>query len=97
MKKRNLKRVGAMAMAAALTLGMVPATAYAAGPLVRVASDSDVQMSSDPEAVYVNSYSGTERSENFNDNWKFYLGDASGAEDPGFNDSSWEQVNLPHD
>ena len=39
MKKRNLKRVGAMAMAAALTLGMVPATAYAAGALVRVALD----------------------------------------------------------
>lgn len=96
-EEAQFKRVGAMAMAAALTLGMVPATAYAAGPLVRVASDSDVQMSSDPEAVYVNSYSGTERSENFNDNWKFYLGDASGAEDPGFNDSSWEQVNLPHD
>ena len=97
MKKRNLRGVGAMAMAAVLTLGMVPGTVYAAGPQVRVASDSDVQMSSDPEAVYVNSYSGTERSENFNDNWKFYLGDASGAEQPGFNDSSWEQVNLPHD
>ena len=97
MKKRNLRGVGAMAMAAVLTLGMVPGTVYAAGPQVRVASDSDVQMSSDPEAVYVNSYSGTERSENFNDNWKFYLGDASGAEEPGFNDSSWEQVNLPHD
>ena len=95
MKKRNLRGVGAMAMAAVLTLGMVPGTVYAAGPQVRVASDSDVQMSSDPEAVYVNSYSGTERSENFNDNWKFYLGDASGAEEPGFNDSSWEQVNLP--
>ena len=97
MKKRNLRGVGAMAMAAVLTLGMVPGTVYAAGPQVRVASDSDVQMSSDPEAVYVNSYSGTERSENFNDNWKFYLGDASGAEEPGFNDSSWDQVNLPHD
>ena len=97
MKKRNLRGVGAMAMAAVLTLGMVPGTVYAAGPQVRVASDSDVQMSSDPEAVYVNSYSGSERSENFNDNWKFYLGDASGAEEPGFNDSSWDQVNLPHD
>ena len=97
MKKRNLRGVGAMAMAAVLTLGMVPGTVYAAGPQIRVASDSDVQMSSDPEAVYVNSYSGTERSENFNDNWKFYLGDASGAEEPGFNDSSWDQVNLPHD
>ena len=62
-------------MAAALAAGMIiPTTVFAAGPVVKVGTDSDVQMSSDPEAVYVNSYSGTERSENFNDNWKFYLG-----------------------
>ena len=85
-------------MAAALAAGMIiPTTVFAAGPVVKVGTDSSVQMSSDPEAVYVNNYTGTTRSENFNDNWKFYMGDASGAEDPGFNDSSWEQVNLPHD
>ena len=38
MKKRNLRGVGAMAMAAVLTLGMVPGTVYAAGPQIRVAS-----------------------------------------------------------
>lgn len=97
MKKRNYKRIGAMAMAAVMTIGMVPTSVLAAGPLVKVASDSSVQMSSDPEVVYVNNYSGSVRSENFNENWKFYLGDASGAEEPGFNDSSWTQVNLPHD
>ena len=85
-------------MAAALAAGMIiPTTVFAAGPVVRVGTDSSVQMSSDPEAVYVNNYTGTTRSENFNDNWKFYMGDAAGAESPAFNDSSWEQVNLPHD
>ena len=85
-------------MAAALAAGMIiPTTVFAAGPVVKVGTDSSVQMSSDPEAVYVNSYTGTTRSENFNDNWKFYMGDAAGAENPAFNDSSWEQVNLPHD
>lgn len=85
-------------MAAALAAGMIiPTTVFAAGPVVRVGTDSSVQMSSDPEAVYVNNYTGTTRSENFNDNWKFYMGDAAGAENPAFNDSSWEQVNLPHD
>lgn len=85
-------------MAAALAAGMIiPTTVFAAGPVVRVGTDSSVQMSSDPEAVYVNSYTGTTRSENFNDNWKFYMGDAAGAENPAFNDSTWEQVNLPHD
>lgn len=85
-------------MAAALAAGMIiPTTVFAAGPVVKVGTDSSVQMSSDPEVVYVNSYTGTTRSENFNDNWKFYMGDAAGAESPAFNDSSWEQVNLPHD
>lgn len=85
-------------MAAALAAGMIiPTTVFAAGPVVKVGTDSKVQMSSDPEAVYVNNYTGTTRSENFNDNWKFYMGDAAGAENPAFNDSSWEQVNLPHD
>lgn len=98
MKRKDLKRKGAAAIAAVLAAGMVvPSMAFAAGPAVRVGSDSSVQMSSEPEAVYVNSYDGAVRSENFNDNWKFYLGDAAGAEDPGFNDSTWEQVNLPHD
>lgn len=98
MKKRQLKRKGAAAVAAVLSAGMVfPSAAFASGPVVKTASDSSVQMSSDPEVVYVNNYAGTTRSENFNDNWKFYLGDASGAEEPGYNDSSWEQVALPHD
>lgn len=77
MKKGTWKRKGAAALAATLAAGLVvPSAVYAAGPSVRVGSDSDVQMSSDPEAVYVNNYSGTERSENFNDNWKFQMGDA---------------------
>ena len=98
MKKNDLKRKGAAVIAAALAAGMIiPSMALAAGPSVKVGSDSAVQMSSDPEVVYVNNYAGTTRSENFNDNWKFYLGDTSGAENPGFDDSGWAQVNLPHD
>ncbi len=33
---------------------------------------------------------------NFNQNWKFYRGDATGAEVTSFNDASWETVHLPH-
>lgn len=95
---KKIKRQGSAVIAAVLATWMViPSMASAAGVSVRVGSDSDVQMSSDPEAVYVNNYTGTERSENFNDNWKFYLGDAAGAEAPAFDDSSWESVDLPHD
>ena len=33
----------------------------------------------------------------FNDNWKFNLGDIDNAQEPGFNDSSWRSLSLPHD
>ena len=33
---------------------------------------------------------------NFNTDWKFYRGDSSGAEATSFDDSSWENVCLPH-
>ncbi len=29
--------------------------------------------------------------------WRFHLGDLSGAEKPGFPDSSWRRLDLPHD
>ncbi|MBO9204393.1 MULTISPECIES: sugar-binding domain-containing protein [Niastella] len=32
-----------------------------------------------------------------NYDWRFYKGDAPGAEKPAFNDASWRTVNLPHD
>jgi beta-galactosidase/beta-glucuronidase len=34
--------------------------------------------------------------QNFNPGWKFQLGDFSTAEKPGFDDSAWESVGLPH-
>lgn len=33
----------------------------------------------------------------FDDNWKFYKGDAAGAETTAFNDGSWRNIDLPHD
>ncbi|HJT72348.1 MAG TPA: beta-galactosidase GalB, partial [Terriglobales bacterium] len=38
-----------------------------------------------------------ERRVNFDGNWRFYKGDAPGAENPGFNDSQWKLLRLPHD
>ncbi len=35
--------------------------------------------------------------ENFNNDWKFFLGDAQGAEEILFDDSNWRILNLPHD
>jgi beta-galactosidase len=33
----------------------------------------------------------------FNEDWRFYKGDARGAENPAFDDSHWRQIRLPHD
>ncbi|HLN55803.1 MAG TPA: glycoside hydrolase family 2 TIM barrel-domain containing protein [Bacteroidales bacterium] len=33
----------------------------------------------------------------FDDEWKFFRGDTSGAENSGFDDSSWRSLDLPHD
>jgi beta-galactosidase len=33
----------------------------------------------------------------FNDGWRFLKGEAAGAEQPGFADSAWREVQLPHD
>jgi beta-galactosidase len=32
-----------------------------------------------------------------NDNWRFLRGDVAGAEQPGFDDTQWRQVLVPHD
>lgn len=78
----------------------------AATPLARawaeiepeVRSMSSTQMSSEPELVYINTVGDSAaRVQNFNQNWKFYLGDASGADGEQFDDSAWKNVDLPHD
>lgn len=37
------------------------------------------------------------KTENFNKNWKFNLGEVHGVQNPAFNDSQWRVLNLPHD
>lgn len=33
----------------------------------------------------------------FNDGWRFHRGDAPGADNPGFDDSGWRTLDVPHD
>lgn len=35
--------------------------------------------------------------ENFNFGWRFHAGEVAGAEQPGFDDSTWRVVDVPHD
>jgi beta-galactosidase len=90
--------MGAAFLAAVLFMQSVGITAFAAGDEVTLNSESATQMASTSEIVYVNSYNDPSvRSQNFDSNWKFYLGDASGAENPTYDDSQWETLDLPHD
>lgn len=98
--KKKCKRT--IAAVAALVFAMQGAAilppAYAARPLVSTFAESSSQMNSEPEVVYVSRYGQSkQRTESFVDNWKFYLGDASGAEKTNYNDASWRQIDLPHD
>ena len=45
----------------------------------------------------VNDVYNGRRGSSFNDNWKFQIGDVSGAENISFNDSAWRKLSLPHD
>ncbi len=33
----------------------------------------------------------------FDQDWRFFKGDAAGAESPGFDDSAWRKLDVPHD
>lgn len=51
-----------------------------------------------PEKTFAAAEAGTDdREVNFNGNWKFNFGDEEGAEAVAFDDSSWEDEQLPHD
>jgi beta-galactosidase len=39
----------------------------------------------------------SKRDQNFDSEWKFTRGDASGADNPSFDDSKWRTLDLPHD
>ena len=90
MRKKLFKRVAASALAFMMV-------AQSASGIVVASADTQSQMASDKEVVYVNSYGTSTREQNFDDNWKFYLGEASGAESNAYDDSAWGTVNLPHD
>ena len=98
MRKKCTRAIAAIAaLVFAIQGAAILPPASAAGKLVASAASS-AQMSSTPEVVYVNSYGhSSERSVDFNRNWKFNLGDANGAQGVNYNDSAWRQLDLPHD
>lgn len=81
-----------------LTWGNVTPTFYEliTVPRAKVA-ESGGQASSEAETIPINSYYGTDCTIDFNENWKFNLGDVYGASAKVYNDAAWRTVDLPHD
>ena len=93
-------KVARRAVLGAVLLGALAFTVPAVGSVLdpTLRSTSTTQMASTPETFYVNSVNdATERTQSFNENWKFYLGEATGAQQAAFDDSTWENINVPHD
>lgn len=86
------------AIAAGALIATAPLTQTWAEIVPEVRSQSSTQMSSEPELVYISTVDNpAARVQNFNENWKFCLGDANGADGEQFDDSAWKNVDLPHD
>lgn len=86
--KRNVgKRVLAFVLSGALVLGVMhaPMNVEAGKTLYGAPKTIDAKQN-----VLV-------RENNFNKDWKFYLGTNGSAQNKDFDDSSWKNVNLPHD
>lgn len=86
----------AATVALSIPLGLLTNSAWAVEDATR--SDSTTQMSSTPEVVYSSAVDSKQnRTSDFDANWKFMLSDSVQAQDPAFDDSAWQQVDLPHD
>ena len=80
-------RILAALLALVMVFTMVPASVIAA-------EAGTIQGSSETVAV---GKTLNARENNFNKDWKFNLGDNSSASNKNFDDSAWDDVNLPHD
>ena len=80
-------RLLAMVLALVMVIAMFPSSVIAAGTTI----------AGSPETVKVGIDAAAHRENDFNKGWKFYLGDNSSASNANFDDSGWENVDLPHD
>ena len=87
MKQQRNRRLLALVLAMVMVLTMLPIRTNAAG----------ITISGALETVLANRNDAALRENDFNKNWKFFLGDNSSASNTNFDDSSWVNVNVPHD
>lgn len=87
MRKTPRYRALCLLLALMMICSLAPVQAFASGETV----------SGDPVTVEVGSNVASSRENDFNKDWKFYLGTSSAAQNKGFDDSGWDDVDLPHD
>lgn len=61
------------------------------------ATEEDYSISSPETFIYKTDLSDNKRRQLFNDNWKFFYGEQSNAQLNAYDDSKWDDVQLPHD
>ena len=63
-----------------------------------VSAEGEVmQVNGDPAVTYVNHIKAKQGIHQFNDGWKFNLGEVTGANELSYNDTNWSNITLPHD
>lgn len=91
MKNNLFKRMIATSVSVAMVLSNSYMMAFAAE------DTGDIGTVAGEEQTVIVSSGAVDRENDFNNGWKFYLGDNSSASGANFDDSSWEKVSLPHD
>ena len=74
-------------MLSGILVGVLTAT-----QLPAVAIDANATVYGKEETVMVSSNASNARERNFNEGWKFYLGNNSSASNKNFNDSGWKAL-----
>ncbi len=98
MANKQVKRLLAGVLSAVMVLSGSSVSALAEGGSGSGTEEKTTgTVAGQEETVSVSSDMTAMRENNFNSDWKFYLGDNSSASGVGFDDSGWEKVTLPHD
>lgn len=93
MRRYLKKRLLAMLIACTVAFTMIPTMkSYATNDI-----EEGTTIAGAPETIQLTGSIQNTREADFNEGWKFYLGTSSTAQNPGFDDSSWDSVTLPHD
>ena len=86
MWKKTISALLALALCAGLCEPAALATEGGAGSAPEI-----------PVLMPANSAEAGRQTLNFNEDWRFHLGDVKGADGKNFDDSDWRTLNLPHD